>query len=208
MNPRVVAGRALVLGEDATAAHHVRALRRAGFVAEVAADDLARDALQAWLEGDAPGPIVPHPRMPHLLRDWLATATGRHRAPSPRRWGLPFEVEGPDGTLYLSAAAWRCPATCVEPAHCPVLHAPRDWSLARIIEERAVGLGLLPAVLPVLPLAGGIAAVAALDLLAARGRLAADTSRPALVATSSHCHAAVGVLRHGEPVNSSAGPGA
>ncbi len=108
---------------------------------------------------------------------------------------VPYEHPGLSGELYLSAAAWRCPATCIEPAHCPVLHAPRDWDLADIIEERAASLGYLPAVFRCLHFAGGVGAVAVGDMLAARDRLAsAPAGGVALVALSSRCHAAVGAL--------------
>jgi hypothetical protein len=140
--------------------------------------------------------------MPHLLRRWLAAELGAAPAPTPGGWGLPFEVAGPEGELYLSAAAWTCPATCVEPAHCPVLHAARDWDLAGIIAERARELGYEPVVFPVLHYAAGVATIPAAVLQAAlrvRGpRL--------LVATSSHCHAAIGALLAPPPGKLSDGP--
>ena len=185
---------ALVFGEDATAAFHARALRRAGHsvvMAGVAAP--ARDALDSWLARRRSGWLVPHPLMPHLLLDWLGCRSGRRPGEVPRGWDLPFERPGAGGALYLSAAAWLCPATCVEPAHCPALHAPRDWSLAAIIAERARRDGLIGAVFALERLGGGVGGVPVDAVLDAERRLHSDP-RPALVGTSSHCHAAVGVL--------------
>ncbi|MBO0701844.1 MAG: hypothetical protein J2P38_02850, partial [Candidatus Dormibacteraeota bacterium] len=78
--------------------------------------------LDRWLGGADPSDfLVPAPYEPHLLWTWLASQLHAAPAAAPEGWSLPYEVAGPDGTRFLSAAAWRCPATCVEPAHCPVL---------------------------------------------------------------------------------------
>ena len=139
--------------------------------------------------------VVPAPVAPHLTWQWLGLELRGQSVDVPRSWGLPYEHPGLTGELYLSAAAWRCPATCIEPAHCPVLHAPRDWDLADIIEERALSYGYLPAVFRCLHFAGGVGAVRVRDMLAARDRLAsASPGSVALVALSSRCHAAVGAL--------------
>jgi hypothetical protein len=153
--------------------------------------------LAGWLERAAPGDqLVPAPLAPHLLWEWLAGAAGLERCPPPRGWRLPYEVPGAGGEVFLSAAAWTCPATCVEPAHCPVLHAPRDWDLADLIARRAVELGWVPAVLRVLHFAQGVATVPVRELRGARERARAlAPGERVLVATSSRCHAAVGGLR-------------
>jgi hypothetical protein len=152
--------------------------------------------MQRWLASAAADDrLVPAPVAPHLTWEWLAAELGASMADPPRGWGLPYEQPGLTGELYLSAAAWRCPATCIEPAHCPVLHGPRDWDLGDLIAERAVAFGYEPAVFRCVHLAGGVGAVPAGDLLEARRRLAAAPSDTrALVALSSRCHAAVGGL--------------
>lgn len=150
--------------------------------------------LRAWLPAAAPDDrVIPAPLAPHLLWEWLAGDLDAERLEPPGGWALPYEQRGGAGELYLSAAGWTCPATCVEPAHCPILHAPRDWDLADTIEERATELGYAPAVFRCLQLAGGVGGIRVGDVRAARER-AAEAER-VLVATSSRCHAAVGALR-------------
>jgi hypothetical protein len=150
--------------------------------------------LGGWLRSARPEDhLVPAPLAPHLLWRWLAGELGADLAEAPGGWGLPYERPGAEGERYLSVAAWTCPATCVEPPHCPALHAPRDWDLAQLIETRARAWGLEPAVFRCRHLANGVGSVRVGELLAAR------RERPGragvLVATSSGCHAAVGLLR-------------
>lgn len=160
-------------------------------VTVVTADWLA--FLREWLPSARPSDrLIPAPLAPHLLWEWLAEELSAARLLPPRNWALPYERPGPGGELYVSAAAWTCPATCVEPVHCPALHAPRDWDLAEIIEGRARALGYEPAVLRCVHLAYGVGAIAAGEVLAARERGRSATRL--LVATSSRCHAALGAL--------------
>jgi hypothetical protein len=184
--------RLLVVDRDASCPA-ARELAGAREVSMVTAD---WDAfLRGWLAAEA-GPddrVVPAPLAPHLLWDWLAGELAAERVEPPGGWGLPYERSPRTGELYLSAAGWTCPATCVEPAHCPALHAPRDWDLGDLIEERAGALGYRPAVFRCLQVAGGVGGVRVRDLLAAREGAARDEL--VLVATSSRCHAAVGALR-------------
>jgi hypothetical protein len=210
----------VVIGGGHVGAYHARQLlkarRRREFEAEVIVVD--RDAscpafeelrdevkpvvsdwlpfLRVWLGSAGKDDlIVPAPVAPHLTWQWLGLELRGQTVDVPRSWGLPYEHPGLTGELYLSAAAWRCPATCIEPAHCPVLHGPRDWDLGDIIEERALAYGYLPAVFRCLHFAGGVGAVAVGDMLVARDRLAsAPAGSVALVALSSRCHAAVGAL--------------
>ena len=155
--------------------------------------------LHSWLAAAAPTDrLVPAPLAPHLLWEWLAAELAAERMAPPRGWGLPYERPGPGLELYLSAAAWTCPATCVEPAHCPVLHAPRDWDLGDLIAAGAAARGYRPAVFRCLHLANGVGGVAVADLLAARA-MGTREGTPLLVATTSRCHAAIGALSPGAP---------
>jgi hypothetical protein len=194
----------LILGGDAAAVHHARQLGLAfGSSALRVVDSDWQEVIRRWVPSAAPDDqLVPAPTMPHLLRRWLAAELGADFGVTPRGWGLPFEVAGEEGELYLSAAAWRCPATCVEPAHCPILHAPRDWDLATIIISRARDLGYEPVVFRVYHYAAGVATIPASALQAALEARAPKL----LVATSSHCHAAVGALLAPVPGKLSDGP--
>lgn len=191
---RLPGERLLVVDRDA-GCQAARELSAAEEVAFAASDWL--DFLRDWLPLAGPEDhVVPAPLAPHLLWEWLGGELDAERVDPPRGWQLPYERAGSGGELFLSAAGWRCPATCIEPAHCPALHAPRDWDLADIVEERARALGYRPAVFRCLHLANGVGSVGVAALLRARERLAGDRSGPrVLVATSSRCHAAVGALR-------------
>jgi hypothetical protein len=186
-----LAGQRIVVVDRDAGCRAARELAGAQEVSLVVADWL--EFLRAWLPTAGPEDhVVPAPLAPHLLWQWLAGELDAVPAEPPRGWGLPYERPGPGGELYLSAAAWTCPATCVEPAHCPALHAPRDWDLAAAIEERTRALGLAPAVFRCVHLANGVGSVGVGELAAARRRLAGTAG--AVVATSSRCHAAVGRL--------------
>jgi hypothetical protein len=159
--------------------------------------------LRHWLAtAPASDHLVPAPVAPHLLWEWLAAELRAERSEPPRGWGLPYEQPGPGKELFLSAAGWTCPATCVEPAHCPALHAPRDWDLGDLIEARARDLGVRAAVFRCLHLANGIAAIRVGEIQGARDLLAGRCGEPSagrrsdrvLVATTSRCHAALGAL--------------
>lgn len=210
----------VVLGGGEAGSHHVRQLLKARRRGKVSgrllvvdrdpgcqAFSVMRDGfvpvvsewlpfLRGWLRAAAAGDmLVPAPVAPHLTWEWLAGELDARFEEPPRGWVLPYEQPGPGRELYLSAAAWRCPATCMEPLHCPVLHGPRDWDLGEIIAKRARLLGYEPVVFICLHYAGGVGAVPAGDLLAARNRLSEMCpGTRVLVALSSRCHAAVGVL--------------
>lgn len=153
--------------------------------------------LDGWLGNADPADyLVPAPFQPHLLWTWLASELRAVPAPAPAGWALPYEVAGADGVRFLSAAAWRCPATCVEPSHCPVLHGPRDWDLGDLLTQGALARGYEPAVFRCLHLAQGIGAIPVREILEARARCRAGDGS-ILVATTSRCHAAIGALTRG-----------
>ncbi len=150
--------------------------------------------LRRWLKSAARADyLVPAPVAPHLLWEWLAAELGALPLEPPRDWRLPYQQPGSRGEVFLSAAGWACPATCVEPEHCPVLHGPRDWDLSNLIAERAAALGYEPCVFRCVHLAAGVGAIAVRDILEAKSRAA--RAQRVLVATTSHCHAAVGALQ-------------
>lgn len=196
--------RGVALGQAAGPVVVVDRSREARCTQEFAGDALVAVAQCEWSQylgdwlgtADASDFLVPSPYQPHLLRGWLASELSLVPAPAPSGWALPFEVPGAEGVRFLSAAAWRCPATCVEPAHCPALHAPRDWNLGDLLTEGALARGYEPAVFRCLPVAQGIAGISVATILEARDRCR-SAGRPILVATTSRCHAAVGALVRG-----------
>jgi hypothetical protein len=153
------------------------------------------DFLRRWLPQASNGDhLVPAPWAPHLLCDWLAAELGAEVVEPPRGWRLPYEV-AVGHTLYLSAAAWACPATCVEPAHCPALHAPRDWDLGDLITVGARARGYESAVFRLRHLGGGVASIGVGEILSRLSDLRRMAQARTVVATSSRCHAAVNAIQ-------------
>jgi hypothetical protein len=170
--------------------------------------------LRPWLWSPPPNAhLVPAPFTPHLAFRWLLWALGEVIGPAGRvtpepcrlHPPLPFVYHHPDGQAYISYATWRCPTTCIEPALCPHTRGPRDWSLAPALEEFARGQPDITDCLlfPVRHLAYGIASIPADLFPKARDTLAhrfRQTGRVrALVATVSHCHGVMGLLRAQAP---------
>lgn len=176
----------------------------------------------AYLErqrADSNDAIVPSPLMPHLMFDWLVRrARGRwpHRVVERRPLGrpphVPWERAVPSGTHVASFAEWMCPVNCIEPAICPVIKGPRTWSMppavrAYVDAERRAGRALAgPAIFHCEHRAFGVGmfdtrAVLSADALVARA--ARSDSADVLVATVSHCHGALDVLRVGPAGHSS-----
>jgi hypothetical protein len=167
----------------------------------------------AGLDPDSDDRIVPAPFAPHLLLDWLLDAV---RADAPRltvsrrrceiALGLPYEQSDAAGNRFISAAAWLCPATCIEPARCPAIRAERTWELGDLVRA-----GATQAVEPYAGLelftcrhyAFGIGTIPAADLVRARRRVATalqaagaalDWPQRILVGTVSACHGVLGEL--------------
>lgn len=166
-----------------------------GFLGAAAVDP-ARHAADA---------IVPSPLMPHLLFDWLlARARARARArggqvvaEAPGEVaGVPWQRAGRDATRYVSHATWTCPVNCIEPATCPHTRGPRDWSMP-VTLRRALGPDVALAALRVTHRTYGVGMVDVADVLAADALLARTVVRggAVAVATASHCHGAVGLVR-------------
>jgi hypothetical protein len=160
---------------------------------------------QQVVQGDV---IVPSPFMPHLFREWLLRQVGgrwpaRDAASGPLTGevGTPYERRGGDQATYLSWADWICPTHCTEPALCPVIRAPRTWSMTEDLQRFAARTGASgPLVFEVRHLAHGVGGFHTNDVLTARDRLfevAARGPADVVIATTSHCHAAAGLIRLG-----------
>lgn len=175
-------------------------------------DFLARAAgAPAASERDA---VVPSPLMPHLMFDWVlerARARWPERSvehlPLDRVPSTPWARAGRDGTMYVSFATWECPINCVEPARCPHTRGPRDWSLPVALRReaddwRSAGSGVAgPYVFAVTHRAYGVGMLDVRDVVAADRALRETGERgtaEVLVATTSHCHGAIGRIRIGD----------
>lgn len=173
--------------------------------------------LDQWLpQSGADDALVPSPLMPHLAYAWLARRASARwpdrpvaRASLGGAVGTPWESAAPDGTAYLSHAAWTCPVNCIEPRRCPHTRDARDWSMPRTLaawaeRRRGAGEGLLgPFTFHCTHRAYGVGMVDVADLRAADAAIAdAGTRGPvaALIATASHCHGAAALLTVGAPV--------
>lgn len=157
--------------------------------------------------------IVPSPLMPHLMFDWLVRRARERwperaveRRPLRRPPNVPWQRALPSGTHVVSFAEWVCPVNCIEPAKCPAIKAPRDWSMPVAVrdyvhaqerdpsplagpiifhcEHRAFGVGMFDTQI-------------VLDADALVARAAASEAADVLVGTVSHCHGALDVLHVG-----------
>jgi hypothetical protein len=94
-----------------------------------------------------------------------------------------------------------CPTNCYEPAVCPAIKDTRDWSMPETVTSLASESRPDLAqsfVFHSRHLAFGISTMPMQDLLDARDRalaLASQAEVSILVATTSHCHGVLGVLR-------------
>lgn len=147
--------------------------------------------------------VVPAPRAPHLMFEFL-TATLSAASPGyrlervepPKSFGLPYEYRDPDNNLFISAAAWICPPTCIEPRKCPAIRSLRTWHLPTLVEDECSGYHV--EVFYSSPFAYGVAGIPVNRLLQAKLRWSSEVGslpRRVAVATVSACH---GVVAFGE----------
>lgn len=170
------------------------------------------DVYFADLPAESDDQIVPPPFTPHLALAWLLRRLS-HDHPA-RRWsteplrilpGTPWQNQSAEGTVTLSHADWMCPVHCIEPSICPHTRGPRDWDMARTIEQWQHDLD--DAGQPIeqvhlfqcLHYTHGVGTYPAAKVIAARRDMstAAGTRAPLrfLVGTVSHCHGAVHLLK-------------
>lgn len=151
--------------------------------------------------------IVPSPLMPHLLAEWLVQRARdrwptRHIAVEPLDAirGIPWQMDGADGTRYVSFAEWVCPINCIEPARCPATKGDRSWSLPPALasyadDERTAGRPVVgPFVFHCSHRTHGVGMIDVRDVIAADGVIresAALGTQSILVGTASHCHGAL-----------------
>lgn len=151
--------------------------------------------------------LVPAHIAPHLLFESamseVEARTGRRAVLEPVRdsFGLPFEKEGPGGIRYISAAAWLCPFSCIEPEICPAIRGPRDWDLSSMVPDIMGKSVDMSVVFKTTHYAWGVGTIpcdsidASYESMARLARGAGERSVRVAVATTSNCHGVVGLLR-------------
>ncbi len=182
--------RILVVGErapslaDEPAAHGVQLLAEPG-------DAYLAKALDG-LPGDCR--VIPPPIGRHLFARLLAEGSGGRLESPASSFSLPF-VRRHEDVLYLSAAAWTCPISCMAPKVCPRIAFARTWHLPSLLRGWAREQGIPAIVFAPRGPASGLESVAAARLQAARRRV--GRGGRFLVATAAPCHAAASLLQVG-----------
>lgn len=152
--------------------------------------------------------LVPPPIGPHVALEWLRLAMAKDLSeviledvPVSYKVGLPYEHVDGKGNLFLSHADWLCPTNCYEPGICPAIKDTRDWSMPETVTELASESRPDLArsfVFHSRHLAFGISTIPMQELLDVSERalaLASEGQASIMVATTSHCHGVMGVLR-------------
>jgi hypothetical protein len=145
-----------------------------------------------------PAHIAPHLLLnvsASLISEWSHT---RYRTMAvDEKFNLPFE-KSVNGVKYISAAAWLCPFSCIEPHICPAISRERTWDLSRLVKEKMSASGKLTAVFKTEHYAWGVGSIQSdeisrtLHVLAERIGSAGGGS--VAVATTSNCHGVVGLI--------------
>ncbi len=152
------------------------------------------------------GHLIPAHIAPHLLFEVCSNflrARGGYAVefvPVTTTFGLPFEKES-GKTRYISAAAWLCPFSCIEPSVCPAIKAERNWDLSALVPERAGSSADITLVFKTTHFAWGVSSISSdsifesCSLLLSRVRTSDRDSFTAVIATTSNCHGAVGSMK-------------
>ena len=158
--------------------------------------DEPADRFLAVAVDDLPGDcrVIPPPIGRHIFARVLADGCGGRLTALASRFALPF-ARGQDDVLYLSAAAWMCPVSCMAPQICPRIAFERTWHLPSLLRAWAREQGMGAIVFAPRGPASGLESVSVLRLRGARRRV--GKGGRFLVATSAPCHAAVSVLQVG-----------
>jgi hypothetical protein len=158
-------------------------------------DEPAHQYLRRALR-DLPGDcrVIPPPIGRHLFAQVLAEESGGRLDALSGEFALPF-VRPREEVLYLSAAAWTCPVSCMAPRVCPRIALERRWHLPSLLRAWAKERGI-----PAIVFAPGGPASGAESVSARRIRAALCRVRRGgrfLVATAAPCHAAASLLTVG-----------
>jgi hypothetical protein len=154
--------------------------------------------------------LIPAHIAPHLLFDLCARYL-RSRGisqieslPVTAEFGLPFEkLSG--GMRFISAAAWLCPFSCIEPSVCPAIKSERTWDLSTLVPRIMSNLADRVVVFKTTHYAWGVGSISSAHIASSLSSLADEvqslheSEMNIVVATTSNCHGVVGMLRAHKP---------
>ncbi|MBX8637594.1 MAG: hypothetical protein KIY11_04445 [Thermoplasmata archaeon] len=150
--------------------------------------------------------LIPAHIAPHLLFDVCSNylrVRGGHAVefiPVVTTFDLPFEKSN-GTTKYISAAAWLCPFSCIEPSVCPAIKGERTWDLSTLVPARVGRSADMTIVFKTTHYAWGVSSISldsifeSCESLLNRALASGDGGLTAVVATTSNCHGAVGLMK-------------
>lgn len=150
--------------------------------------------------------LVPAHIAPHLLLEVAASVIGGRTGrpvlhePVTASFGLPFESRGEGGIKYISAAAWLCPFSCIEPEICPAIRDKRDWDLSTLVPAVMSKSADMSLVFKTTHFAWGVGTIPCRSVrdafmsVISRAASSPDKHLHVSVATTSNCHGVVGML--------------
>ncbi len=177
------------------------------------------DYMKAELDGMGENDeVVPAPIAPHLAFEWVmwsvAQVLGEQRIsiePFDYKLGLPYEVQGKEGTGFISWADFVCVPNCRAPSICPAILKPRFWEMSDTVNEfaaRQAAAGQPFAAVEIFKChfcAPGVEAIPvsryqqARDNILAAANANGEHDGRVLIATVSACHGAVNLLHISSP---------
>jgi len=142
-------------------------------------------------------PAVPF----HLAYEWLCGYLGRARGPEMLKVpqevasALPHTWEGPEGTLLVSYADFRCPDNCPEPAgYCTVTRSKRSTPLYRFL-RRIAPADYNACIIRSRQLAPGLGGYRLEDLRLLAAAVGTAGTERWLIGTACKCHGMVTAFR-------------
>lgn len=152
--------------------------------------------------------LIPAHMAPHLLFEvaasHVAARTGMsvEMEPLHASFDLPFDKEGERGIRYISAAAWLCPFSCIEPEICPATRGTRDWDLSVLVPRVMKSKADMSVVFKTTHFAWGVGAIECDSIISAYERIVELSKKKEngrnlhiAIATTSNCHGVVGMLK-------------